>query len=335
MTHMCRSAGLTGFADLARTLGLDPLRLAAEAKVPVSALNDPDLKIPSDAVGRMLEAAARRSGTQDFGLRLAEKRKLSNMGAVALIAREQPTLRRALEVMAHYQWMQNDALSLRTEESSDIAVARLSIAGGGRRPSRQAVELSIAVLCRNICSMLGKRWRPEAVYFRHEALAKLETYRRVLGVVPMFGQEFDGIVLPRAQLAAPVAAADPDMARQVELYIEQLAARRSKSARDEAGEMIVLLMPTGQCSAGQVARRLGVDRRTLHRRLTAEGITFSDLLDEKRRELALSLMADPSRNLGVIAEQLGFSAASAYSHWFRQHFDTSPRTHRKRRREAN
>ena len=58
MTEMSRSAGLTGFADLARTLGLDPLRLAAAVGLPAAALSSSDLKIPSGSIGRLLERAA-------------------------------------------------------------------------------------------------------------------------------------------------------------------------------------------------------------------------------------------------------------------------------------
>ena len=94
MTEMSRSAGLTGFADLARTLGLDPLRLAAAVGLPAAALSSSDLKIPSGSIGRLLERAAQMAGVDNLGLRLAEKRRLSNMGPVGLIVREQPTLRR-------------------------------------------------------------------------------------------------------------------------------------------------------------------------------------------------------------------------------------------------
>ena len=55
--QLCRAAALTGFAELLRARGQDPLRLAAEAGVPAAALSDPDLKIPASAVAWMLETA--------------------------------------------------------------------------------------------------------------------------------------------------------------------------------------------------------------------------------------------------------------------------------------
>lgn len=324
-----RSANLTGYADLCRALGLDPHRLAAQAGVPATALADPDLKVPAAGVGRMLELAARAARIDDFGLRLAETRRLSNMGAVGLIAREQPSLRKALEVMAQYQWMQNEAIALRLDEADEVAVASLQLAIEGGRTARQAAELSCGALCRNIRALMGERWRPLAVVFRHGPPARLETHRRVFGIEPQFGQDLDGLVLRRAELDAPLAAADPEMARQAERLIAQLAQARARTLGDRTAELIVLLLPTGTCTAERVARHLGFDRRTLHRRLAAEGLTFSDLLEMKRRELVQALLPQPHRRLAAIADLAGFASPSSFSHWARRALGTAPNRLRK------
>src|SRR5258707_10152239 len=96
MSNLARAAGLTGFADLALTVGVDPYKIAAEAGVPAAALSDPDMRVPARAVDQMFEVAAERSGCDDFGLRIAENRRLSNLGPIGLVVREQPTLRKAL-----------------------------------------------------------------------------------------------------------------------------------------------------------------------------------------------------------------------------------------------
>ena len=322
---MGRSAGLTGFADLARALGLDAQRLAASLSIPASALSSPDLKIPADSVGRLLERAAQMARMDDFGLRLAEKRRLSNMGPVGLIAREQPTLRKALEVMAQYQWMQSEALSLTIEDADDIAILHLRFRGLGARLARQATELCIGVLCRNIRAVVVESWRPQAVLFRHGPPASDATHRRVFGVTPQFNQDLDGLVLLSAQLDAPTATSDPVMAREVERYIDLLAHGHSRSAADRVEELIVLLLPTGTCTAQRVARHLGVDRRTLHRWLAEEGVLFSDILDQKRRELVLFHLGEPNRTLAAISDLTGFASPSSFSHWSRRVLGRSPR----------
>lgn len=326
MTQLARSASLTGFAELARRLGLDPLRLAAECGIPAPALADPDLRIPASAVGRLLETAAERAGVDNLGLRLAETRKFSNMGAVAVIARDQPSLRKALEVMAQYQWMQSEGLSLAIEEHRDIAILHVHIAGG--RVARQATELSLGVLCRNLQALMGNSWRPLDVVFRHAPPLHGDVHRRLFGVTPQFDGAMDGLVIARGELDRPLPAADPVLARHAETYLRQLAARRTGAERDVVGELILLLLPTGTCTAERAARHLGVDRRTLHRRLAREGTDFTTLMEEKRGELVRSLIGDNRRSLLAIAQQCGFAGASAFSHWFRRRFGTTPRAYR-------
>ncbi|MBL6852402.1 MAG: AraC family transcriptional regulator [Alphaproteobacteria bacterium] len=314
---------MTGFSEVCAQLGLDAPRLAHEVGLPVAALSNPDLKIPSLSVARLLEAAARRSGNQEIGLRMAEIRRLSNMGAVGLIAREQPSLRKALEVMVQYQWMQNDSVVAHIEEESEIAIVRLSFVGEVRKLSRQAVELCIGVLVRNVRSLLGERWRPQAVCFAHPKPSTFDRYRRVLGVAPLFGQEFNGIVFERRDLETKITSADPDMARQIERYVAQMRPDRSIVAETE--ELIALLLPTGRCTADAVAKRMNVDRRTLHRKLSLERTSFREVLGRQRMALAKSLMADPKRTLVSVADQIGLSGASAFSHWFRRHQGHPPR----------
>ncbi len=324
MNELSRGASLTGFADLCRALGLDPNRLAIQAGLPPAALTDPDLKVHAAGVGRVLEFAARRAGIDDFGLRLAETRRLSNMGAVALVAREQPSLRKALEVMAQYQWMQSEALALELEEADDIAIAHLRLAVEGGRTSRQAMELSCGVLCRNIRSLMGDGWAPEAVLFRHGPPASLEVHHRVFRSAPQFGQDLDGLVLRRDELDAPLAMADPIMAMQAERMIRQIAETRSRTMGDRVSELILLLLPTGVCSADRVARHLGCDRRTLHRRLAIEGTSFSKLMDQKRGDLLRSMIGDPRRSMAAIADLAGFASPSSFSHWVRRELGASP-----------
>lgn len=315
---LTRAASLTGFADLARTLGLDPHRLAAEQGLPPACLSDPDLRIPALATGRLLERAARLSGAQDFGLRLAETRRLSNLGAVAFVVREQPTLRRAIDTLVSYVWAQNQALSLRLDIHGDLAILREVMAGPTPNASRQANELTVGVLVRTIRGLAGPGWRPLDVCFSHAAPGDLASHRRVLGVTPLFDQELDGVVLAVSDLDRPIAEADPEAARRALRYLEQEAAFRRNDPVETVRELIVALLPTGDCTIVRVAGRLGISRRTLHRRLAdAGGPSFTELLESTRIDLARRYIAAGQHSLTEVADRLGYSCLSAFSRWRR------------------
>src|SRR5262249_527339 len=132
MPHRIRSAVLNNYVEVARSVGLDPYRMLTEFRLPPAALDDPEVKVPADAVGRLLEESATRAGKFDFGLRLADKRTVANLGALALLVREQPTIRKALDVMAGYMFLHGESLRLNMKEHGDEA--GLSLAFDVSRP---------------------------------------------------------------------------------------------------------------------------------------------------------------------------------------------------------
>ena len=84
MHTLTRSASLTDYEHVARSVGLDPFRMLRMAKLPAKVLDDPNLMISADSVGWLLEESARLSGQEAFGLLLAETRSLANLGMLAL-----------------------------------------------------------------------------------------------------------------------------------------------------------------------------------------------------------------------------------------------------------
>jgi AraC-like DNA-binding protein len=149
-------------------------------------------------------------------------------------------------------------------------------------------------------------------------------YAAALGPVE-FRARSTGFLLTEAELATEIPAADPDMAREIARYIEASATPGpAATMAEKVTDLIVQLLPTGQCSVDLVAQHLGVDRRTVHRRLRAEGHSFSSLLESARRELATEQLRHGDEPLSVVTARLGFSSLSTFSRWFRQTYGIQP-----------
>ncbi len=329
MTPLVRSAALTHFADVAAQCGLDARALVVEAGLPPRCLEDPDLKIAAPAVGQLLELAARRARESAFGLRMAESRRLSNLGPLALLVRDEATLRSALEVLIGHIHLHNEALTVQVEQVGSLVVIRQALLTDSGEPFRQAAELALGVTYRVLALFMGVHWRARLVCFSHRAPSSLAMHRRVFGPAVEFGHEFNGIVCNAADLDAPNPGADPVMAR----YTRQLLDPRRDAAgsvSDRVCQLVVLLLPRGHCRVEVVAQHLGVDRRTVARRLAAEGTSFSALVDRLRGELLARYLDQRSRSLTEIAALLGFSAPSAFARWHRQQFGVAASSRWKR-----
>lgn len=320
MRRMIRSAVLTNYVEVARSVGLDPYRMITEFSLPHASLSDPEVKVSADAVGRLLEASAARSGKLDFGLRLADQRTIANLGALALLVREQPTIRKALDVMAGYMFLHSESLLLNVKERDGQVTLSLGFDVDRPIPIRQGVELGIGFLHRSLQQLFRERWKPQTVCFTHAGPAKKESYRKFFGADVLFNEDFNGIVCRSRDLDADVPAADARMARYVQQYLDTIAARRNTTMTAKVRECIYTMLPSGLCSADKVAARLGVDRRTVHRHLAREGQTFSSVMDSVRAELVTRYIENHDRPLASVSELLGFSALSAFSRWFKHQF---------------
>lgn len=322
MSSLVRAACLTNYVDIARSAGLDPFRLLGEAGLPRAAVEDPELRISTESVRQLLERSAAVSGLEAFGLLMAEGRRISNLGVLGLLLREEPTLRLALQSFLSYGRIHNEALLQRIEESHGIAAIHEELLTGSSGSVRQATELVVAVAMRLMRSFLGADWKARRICFTHAAPADLSVHRRVLGQTPEFGHDFNGIVCTSADLDTPVASADPVMAAYIRQQVQR-GADASLTVTDEVRQMVLVLMPRGRCTVDQVARLMGITRRTLHRHLAAEESTFSDLLYAIRRELASRYVADKRRSLTDVSQLLGFADLSSFSRWHRAAFGTA------------
>lgn len=322
---LVRAAALTHFANVAQQFGLDAATLLAEVGLPTRCLEDPDLKVSARAVCQVLERAAERAREPAFALRMVQQRRLSNIGPLALLVRDQPTLRDVLESIVRYLHLHNEALGISVEPSGDLVLIREDLLLDLGASQRQAHELVVGVTFKVLGLVLGAGWHPRLVCFAHTAPAETALHRHLFGTELAFGCEFSGLVCAAADLAAPNPGADPVLARYALQMISD-PLQRPAAWRARVHELIVLMLPRGHCGVERVAQHLGVDRRTVCRHLAAEGTSFSALLDQVRAELMARYRADGQRSLAEVSALLGFSAPSALSRWHRQRFGTAART---------
>src|SRR5438874_1597293 len=179
MSILVRAACLTNYGEVARASGLDPTRMLLHAGLSPSVEREPDLMIPVERVGQLLQASAAMSGNESFGLCMAESRMLSNLGAVGMLIRDQATLRDSLDVLMRYQVLLNGSLSLMMEESAGVVVIREQVkAGNPQQPTRQRIELALGVMLRLMRHFLGASWQPQRVCLEHPAPRDVSLHHR-------------------------------------------------------------------------------------------------------------------------------------------------------------
>lgn len=303
--------------------------MLVDAGLSPSVLREPDMMIPVECVGQLLHASATLSGNESFGLRMAESRRLSNLGPVGLLIRDQATLRGSLDMLIRYQTLLNGSLSLAIEECGDVVIIREAIfSGRAHQPTRQRVDLALGVMVRLIRQLLKPDWQPRRVCFEHPAPRDVGPYERFFGRCVEFDYDCNCIVFAKADLDACNPSADPAMARYAQQLLDASAPPAQATTLEDVRRAIVLLLPGGRCGIEQVAEHLGVVCRTVQRRLADEGQCFSSIMNDIRRELAVRQVNGSDRPLTEVAALLGFSAPSAFSRWYHAQFGCSAKQSR-------
>ena len=329
MTRMVRAAALTNYFDVAQLVGLNPVTLLSDAGLNRTILANPDNKIPASAAATLLEESARVAACPTFGLRMAETRQISDFGAVGLLVTHQPTLREVLLALMNYRHLLNEALTLQMSDVGKHVIIRQEIVTDPPVYSKQATELALGVLARAGSALLGSHWKPERVLFQHDAPEDLQLHRRLFRCKLEFGSEYNGFVCSAADLDYPCSAANPALARYAEQLLQALPKACDKSIEAEVHEAIYLLLPIGRATVEQVAQSLAMNVRTLQRHLEEQGVTFSDLINTVRRELAVRYIESSQHSLGHVAELLGYSTQTSFTRWFKNEFGVSPTQWRK------
>ena len=131
----------------------------------------------------------------------------------------------------------------------------------------------------------------------------------------------------------PLVGYDPYLNELMVKNCEDAIADRAANIspfRTEIENIIAPLLPHGEAQAKTVAHRLGLSERTFARRLAAEGLSFGEILDQLRRDLAVRY---PQEDLQAsqIAWLLGFQQPSAFSHACRRWTGKSPSEFRRSR----
>jgi AraC-like DNA-binding protein len=195
--------------------------------------------------------------------------------------------------------------------------------GGPRQ--RQAVEQALALTQHGIHAVSGGQVRPREVWFTHEPLAPLSTYRSHFNTMVRFGQSMNALLFDEQEFELPLRDADAQLYEMAASFIDRRFHSCQAPLRTRVRIHIARLLVEGNCTQEYVAAVLGLHRRTLQRRLREEGESFESIRDSVRRDVALRYLQQPDVSLVRVTEILGYSETSVLSRSCLRWFLASPR----------
>lgn len=146
------------------------------------------------------------------------------------------------------------------------------------------------------------------------------------GVPVLMGQKHSGFRLKDGVWELPNRHADPLLRQTLVSLAEQAEVKQFDDAplvyavRTRLPEGI----ESGQFSAEDIAAEMGLSKRTLQRQLSAENVSFKELLDLYRQEQAMMMLQNGQRDMGQVAYSLGYNEQSSFNRAFKRWTGQSP-----------
>ena len=182
----------------------------------------------------------------------------------------------------------------------------------------------------NLARLVGGRdWYPRKLKFQSKPTS---AYRKVPGLRNVeieFDQPASGFAFPANWVLHKVQISSPPASTITEgsgLLTED------ESPEERLTRLMHSILGVGGIAPtfNLIAELCHTSPRTLHRELRESGVTYQQLLDEIRLELALTLLADPESTIKEIAFELGYSGANNFIRFFQRMKGVTPAEFRRR-----
>lgn len=331
--YLVRASALNGVRATIEELGGEADRLLRQLGL-VDAEHDPESWISYRSFLVLLERASRETGCPHFGLRLSKRQDVGILGALGFIIQQAPDVRTALRELITRFAYHNQGAQVSLLVDADMARLQFTCKLEGEVPTWQQEDL-VAGIGVDMLRLLCRDDRvPSAVYLSHAAPENVSPYRERFRCPVRFDGEIPAVTFDAALLDATLDQANPQLLRLLESYLDDLQSVRPDDVSDATRRLIQQAMYAGDCSIERVAAIMSVNKRTLQRRLKAEGTSFKALLDEVRFNAARKYLRESSGSLTLLSDMLCYSDLSAFSNAFRHHCGLSPRAWRKQHAAA-
>lgn len=314
----------------AKAAGIDVDRILKKVKLTVPQIEDVGARLRVRDQISFLNIIAGRLEDDFLGFHLALEPDLREIGWLYYVAASSQNLGEALQRGTRYSSIVNEGLALHYLDRGNITVT-VNHVGVSRHLDRHQIEFVMTVLVRMCRELSGLRLVPSRIRFIHRRERASAEFGEFFGCNVEFGADADEATFAATIADLPTVNPDPYLNKLLVAYCEETLSHkpvRHSPFRTIVENAMVPLLPHGKARAGEVARRLGLSPRTFARRLSLEGLAFSDVLADLRADLAERYLADTGVSISEIAWLLGYQEVSAFTHAFKRWTGKTPRAAR-------
>ena len=312
-------------------LGKDVAAILAKVGARPEQIKDDAIRLEVPKQIRILELAAQELQDGLLGFHLARNFDLREIGLIYYVIASSERLSDALFNGKRYCAIANQGVRLQVRLDDQSLAVALDYVNIDRQSDRHQIEFWLVTVVRICRQVTGTRLAPRHLRIRHQRGDASAELRSFFGCDIEFGANSDEIIFPASVASLPIVGRDNHLNDLLRRYAEaalndppqELATHRSA-----VDGVLPQLLPHAKANVPNVAKKLGISRRTLLRKLSDEGVGFSDILEQTRLALAKSYLAERGLQIIEIAWLLGYHEASSFTRAFKRWTGVTPRQFR-------
>jgi AraC-like DNA-binding protein len=327
------AAAATGVVEYIEGLGGDVDSIFGNIGFPPAMAGLPTIQMKLSAFCRLFEEAARQTGNENFGMWFGNQFQPHDLGLWGYGAVFSPTLGAALDHLVKlFPYHQSDSLLRLSSRDDSMMLLEYQILAPDIVERRQDAELSLGMFLNIFRECLGRDWSPEEVYLEHPQQGDAKEHVLAFGAPTYFLQPTNALVFRPEILEQPMPRRDPKLMTTMQACLRELGAKRrgNGSLIDRLRGVIRRKLPDGRPSLMTVSEELRLSPSCIQRELSLAGLTYTELVQATRYDLAVAHLKQRHLPLSEVAFLLGYSELSAFSRAVRRWTGESPKTVRNR-----
>ncbi|WP_285259089.1 AraC family transcriptional regulator [Halopseudomonas bauzanensis] len=317
------------------SLGHDPEPLLRRYRINPALLSQAGARISIPRFMRLGHAAIQLSDRADFGLLMGLHSEPTHLGLPGVTAQCAPTLGQAFEILVRFERLVSQ--NYRGHSSFQAPATRFYSISPYNAFNLFVVDSALASRLQLARQLTAGAARLREVHIEFPAPEYAARYEALFGCPVLFEQQHNQLLWEPASLELqPVQHAATTHEQLLTLCDQQLRElTRHRRLRERVEEIVSPQLHSRLPTLDEVARQLGLPGWTLRRRLRIEdGTRFQDIIDEIRRDLAVSYIRDTETALGEVSFLLGFSSPAAFQRAFKRWTGVAPGQYRRQGREV-
>lgn len=305
-------------------LGVPPVAVLRQAALPIGLFQQEKMFVDTEEFFALWQSISEVSGDPLIGLKLGSEKRIERYDPISIAVLHSRSLRDAVERMARYKQLTCPEKIQIREQRQECVVQFKWVLAKESEPS-VLIDLCFALVVAMGRHGTGVELTPIRIEFERSAAHRAQ-YEAHFGCPVKFKAKQNLLVFRRHDIDRPFVTHNPELLGMLVPHLEEeLRYQKTQQTICEQVKGMLMRLVAGQRPAIEdLARELNMSARTLQRRLAEDGVSFQQLLEEARRELAHHYLLHSSLELTEAAYLLGFENSNSFFRAFHNWEGVSP-----------